>query len=112
MKRLIVLITACMFSFTVMAQENQDNKIQKQNEPVKYCAKLRDGKIIVQQNKKDLVIDVNLANGTTIKMDGTIIKSDGSQLILKNGECADNNGNVINAKATDKTKSETGETPK
>jgi uncharacterized protein YdeI (BOF family) len=101
MKKIIILITFCIFSLNAMAQD--DSKVQKPNQTnVKYCAKLKDGKIMVVQNKNELTIDVTLANGTTVKTDGTIIKTDGSQIILKNGECIDNSGNLINPKGTDK----------
>jgi hypothetical protein len=109
MKKIIVLITACAFSFTAtMSQDNQkETKMQKQNDAnVKYCATLKDGKISVTQNNKDLGMDVKLANGATVKTDGTIIKADGSQMVLKNGECADNSGNLINPIGSDKMKSD------
>src|SRR5437870_5102162 len=105
MKKLIVLITACIFSLNALAQDyssKQDNKMQNTKQTmVKYCAKLKDGKIMMMQDKKELTVDVTLANGTTIKTDGTVLESDGSQRILKNGDCVDNSGNMINAKGTD-----------
>jgi hypothetical protein len=99
MKKFIVLIAACVFSWGAMAQDNPNTKTPTPNQStVKYCAKMISGKIIVQQDQKDLIADANLVNGTTIKTDGTIIKSDGTQSMLKNGECVDNNGNLINPK--------------
>jgi len=107
MKKVIVLIAACIFSLSAMAQDYQSDKSQKPTpSSVKYCAKVKDGKIMVMQNDKDLTVDVKLANGTTIKMDGTIVKSDGTQTMLKNGECADNTGMVMNPKSTDKMNEE------
>ena len=102
-KKIIVLITACMFSLNALAQDYQDDKTQKPNQTnVKYCAKLKDGKIMMMQNKNQLTVDVTLANGTTIKTDGTVIKSDNTQTNLKDGECVDNSGDMINPKSGDK----------
>ncbi len=114
MKLLIALITFCVFSVSAMAQDDQTkNKTQKPNDTeVTYCAKLRDGKVIVMQNKKELTIDVTLANGTTVKTDGTILKPDGTQINLKKGECADNNGNIMNPKGENKTSTDYSMPPK
>jgi hypothetical protein len=110
MKKVIVLITVCIFSLNAMAQDNQ--KMQKQDQrTVKYCAKLKDGKITMMQDKNELTADVNLANGTTIKTDGTVITSDGSQTILRNGECVDNSGNMINPKSGDKMQKQDDKVP-
>jgi hypothetical protein len=97
MKKIIVLITICIISLNALAQD-QDKKMQNQT-TVKYCAKMKGGKIVIMQNNNDLVIDVTLANGTTVKTDGTILKADGTQINLKKGECIDNSGNIVGAKS-------------
>ena len=105
MKKLIVLMTTVIFSLNAVAQDYQDNnKVQKEN--VQYCAKVKDGKTIVMQDKTEIIADVNLANGITIKRDGTVIRPDNSQRVLKNGECIDNKGVMVNPdemKKEDKT---------
>jgi hypothetical protein len=71
----------------------------------KYCAKMKDGKLVVMHNDKTLTSDATLDNGTTIKTDGTILKKDGSTVMLKAGECANMEGKVM--KETPKTKTKT-----
>lgn len=97
MKKLIVLVAACIFTINVMAQDTKSSS--SQNAPavkgLKYCAELKDGAITMTQDKNVLTVDVTLANGTTVKTDGTVITKDGTQTILKNGECVDNTGNLI-----------------
>lgn len=102
MKKITMFIAALLFAAATLAQ---DSKMQQSNKPaqnIMYCAKEKGGKIIVYQNKTELSVDVTLANGSTIKTDGTILKADGTQLNLTKGECADNNGEIINPKGTKK----------
>ena len=58
----------------------------------KYCAKLRDGKLVVMHEGAVLTGDVTLQNGTQIKTDGSIVKQDGQTIVLKEGECVDKSG--------------------
>jgi hypothetical protein len=58
----------------------------------RYCAKLRDGKLVVMHEGSVLTGDVTLKNGTQIKIDGSIVKQDGGTIVLKDGECVDKNG--------------------
>ncbi|MEP7168083.1 MAG: DUF6799 domain-containing protein [Bacteroidota bacterium] len=102
MKKITMFIASLLLSAATMAQDNQVQQSGKPAPNVMYCAKEKGGKIIVFQNKTELTVDVTLANGTTVKTDGTILKADGSQLNLTKGECADNNGEVINPKGTKK----------
>jgi len=104
MKKLIVLAAACVWSWGAMAQDYPATKTQTQTttqSSVKYCATMQSGKVIIQQDQKNLAADVTLANGTTIKTDGTVIKSDGTRSMMKNGDCIDNSGNMINPKTKD-----------
>jgi hypothetical protein len=99
MKNLAVLIAACVLSLNVMAQDPNTKTQTPDQQPVRYCAKMKDGKIMMQQDKKEMTADVTLSNGTTIKTDGTVLKSDGTQIMLKNGECIDNTGNMVGPKS-------------
>jgi hypothetical protein len=112
MKKLIGLIIVCILTLNAIAQDNESMKMQKPQETsAKYCAMLKDGKIKMMQDTRDLVADVTLSNGVKIKTDGTVIKSDGTQITLKNGECVDNNGTVMNPKSEDKMKKEESQIP-
>lgn len=95
MRKLIVLVAACIFSLNAIAQDYQNDKSRSSDKnTVKYCAKMKDGKMMVTKDDVMLTADAKLANGMTIKTDGTIIKEDGKQIALKNGECIDSNGNM------------------
>jgi predicted mannosyl-3-phosphoglycerate phosphatase (HAD superfamily) len=99
MKTLIALLTASVLSFYVMSQ---DPKVIQKLEPnpnsEKYCSELRDtGVIVIVRAGKEITEDVTLANGTTLKMNGVVAKKDGTSFILKNGECIDTLGNLIQA---------------
>lgn len=63
-------------------------------EPGQYCAQMRDGKMIVLFEGKEITGDVFLKNGSTIKPDGTVISKDGVRFSLKEGQCIDQNGLV------------------
>lgn len=63
-----------------------------QKEGDQYCAKLRDGKLVIMHDGILLTADVTLKNGTQIKVDGTIVKPDGGTIALKDGECVDKDG--------------------
>lgn len=57
-----------------------------------YCAKLRDGKLIMMHDGAIMTGDVTLENGTQIKIDGSVVKPDGETIVLKDGECIDKKG--------------------
>lgn len=86
-----VLLFALVFSLKVVP-ENRD-VVPRQNED-KYCAKLKDGKIMVVREGSAIAADITLTNGTTIKTDGIVITKDGNSFTLKEGECVDKNGAI------------------
>lgn len=88
MKNLIALIA--IFYSLIAVPENRDI-LPVQNED-KYCAKLKDGKVMVVHEGSPIAADITLTNGTTIKSDGTVINKDGTSFTLKEGECVDKNG--------------------
>ncbi len=90
MKSVFILIGACFFSFSAMAGD--DAMVYH---PAKYCAKMKDGKLVVMHEGRQLAYEATLTNGTKIKTDGTIIKKDGSTVMLKNGECIDKEGKIM-----------------
>lgn len=65
------------------------------DEAGQYCARMRDGKMIVLFESKEISGDVFLKNGSTIKPDGTVITKDGVRFSLKEGQCIDQNGSVV-----------------
>jgi len=61
----------------------------------KYCAKLKDGKIVVMYQGSALTSDVTLENGIQIKTDGVILRKDGTRNTLSEGECVDKEGKLV-----------------
>ncbi|MBC7862903.1 MAG: hypothetical protein IAF38_08000 [Bacteroidia bacterium] len=75
----------------------------KGDDKYKYCAKLKDGKISIMHEEKEITASVALLNGTKILVDGTVLKPDGTKIKLKDGQCADQEG-VIDPPETIKEK--------
>lgn len=72
--------------------------VQTSGHPAEYCAQMKDGKMIVLFEGKELSTDVFLKNGTTVKPDGTIITREGVRTNLKEGECIDADGKINHVK--------------
>ena len=71
----------------------------------KYCAKLKDGKVTMMYQGNVMTTNVTLENGTIVQSDGTVITKDGTRTTLKQGECIDTKGNIMQKKK-DKLKNE------
>jgi hypothetical protein len=61
----------------------------------KYCADVKDGKLVVLQEDKMLEAEVTLGNGSRITPEANLIQKDGTTMMLKAGECVDIDGNII-----------------
>lgn len=92
MKKLSVMISACMFSLVVMAQ---DNSAKTQKTDASYCVLLKDGQLMIISDGKQMNGDVALADGAKLKTDGTLVSKDGTETMLKNGECVNQDGTVV-----------------
>lgn len=99
MKTIITLLICCGFSSGIYAQDTIPRT--KESVDSEYCASYRKGRTVMLLNGKPLTTEVTLSNGTKVTMNGNIIRKDGSNKLLKNGECIDKN-DVI----SDKSKTE------
>lgn len=100
MKAIITLITGTLLATgAVYGQEASSGgagvEIVSSADPGQYCARMRDGKMVVLFDGKEITGDVFLKNGTTVKADGTVISKDGVRFSLKEGQCIDQNGVLI-----------------
>lgn len=95
----ILFLIATIFSAQLLAGNNNNSSTHN-----KYCTEMKDGKMVVKHEGKVLDEDQTLSNGTVIKTDGTVIKKDGSRTMLKEGECVDMDGKVVNKKKAKKEK--------
>lgn len=67
-----------------------------------YCAREKDGRVVIVSGQREISNDITLANGTKIKSDGTLKQKSGTTKTLKDGDCVDAQGNVVKSKSRDK----------
>ncbi|MES2592447.1 MAG: DUF6799 domain-containing protein [Bacteroidota bacterium] len=89
MKKITFLAAACALSFSTFAGNGSNEHGEK------YCAKLKNGKLLVMHEGTEVTSDITLNNGTKISKDGTVWKKDGAKMVLKEGECVDIEGEVM-----------------
>ena len=97
MKKLILIIGTWILTVNALAQDDNRKTQNESRNNEAYCALLKDGKIMLLAEGKQVNSDVKLANGTIVKADGTVHKSDKTNIFLKNGDCIDQDGNIIPA---------------
>ena len=100
MKTIIFLIATCIFSINVIAGDG--GPVSKEQAD-SYCAKVQDGLVAVMYKGSAISSDVNLANGTTIRVDGTVSHKDGTKTVLKEGQCVDKDGKIVEDQPKEKT---------
>lgn len=88
-----LLATGAAYSYDISMRLPEISGVA--DEPEKYCARLRDGKMVVLYAGKEINNDIFLKNGSTIKPDGTVITKDGVRFNLKEGQCIDQNGSIV-----------------
>lgn len=96
MKKVFCLVAGSIFALNVFAQSAGDDMTTGSSSEMwkdKFCAKMINGKTVVMHNDKELTSDFTASSGVKIKTDGTVIKKDGSTLMLKEGECVNTQGN-------------------
>ena len=89
-----LLATGALYGYDVTTRSTGISFTANEGGPGMYCAKMRDGKMVVLFEGKEIGTDVFLKNGTTVKPDGTIITKDGVRFSLKEGQCIDQNGSI------------------
>jgi hypothetical protein len=100
MKKLIVLFAAGIFTLNVFAQDQSSGITANANMnwKYKYCATMKNGKMKVMNEDKELMADATMTNGVKITTDGYVVKANGERTALKNGECVDNDGKIVTPK--------------
>ncbi|MDP1745803.1 MAG: hypothetical protein Q8L90_09515 [Bacteroidota bacterium] len=96
MKSTILLITVCIFSLNAFSQIKDTTENLEQEKNGKYCAILKDGIMVLMKDEVPTTALVTLRDGSKVTLDGNILRSDGINIALKNGECIDINGNIEN----------------
>lgn len=96
----VLMVTGVLYAYEQVKTEEITMHFV-QGRPDQYCAKMRDGKLVVMFQGNILAADVFLKNGTTVKPDGTIITKDGVRTNLKEGECIGADGKIIHIKVNE-----------
>jgi len=80
-------ILALLFgSFYVGAQTNK--KITEEKQDSVYCLVVKDGMAVLTSSSGRVITgDIDLPNGNRISPKGLITKKNGTQLIMKDGDC-------------------------
>jgi hypothetical protein len=102
MKKMIVAGLVSVMTLTAMA--TKPSPMGGTENPEKYCVKMKNGKKTVMHNGTAITKEETLDNGTKIKPDGTITKSDGTTTTLMEGQCMSKDGMVMKEKGNDKNK--------
>jgi hypothetical protein len=108
MKKLIVVIVACILSTALFAQANTDkkmhemkhsgkmDKMEKGHMKMKDCVMMEEGKMMMMKNGETMSMDqdMTMKNGTMVMTDGTVKMKNGKTMMLKDGDCVYMNGSV------------------
>ena len=90
MKTIVFSFIALVASLHVQAQ-GDDHKSGDSND---YCIQSDGNKIYVVYKGNTMMADVVLGNGTTLKIDATLITKDGKTSVLRVGQCIDQEGTI------------------
>lgn len=102
MKNLFLTLLAIGLSFGAFAQgkPKKDTIPTEQKSKWKDVFVMKDSKMwqIKAGEKSEMTEDVTLVNGTIVMANGTVKKTDGQTISLKNGQYVDMEGNIGNWK--------------
>lgn len=91
------IILSSVFLLIISAKADAQEIIQdKQQEIGKFCTVLKNGSMKLEKDGVLATKEITLRDGSKITKEGTVVRKDGSNVILKNGECIDMDGNIEN----------------
>jgi len=61
----------------------------------KYCALLKDGKMLLLKENETVTTDITLKDGSIMTKDGTVMRKNGTNVLLQNGDRMDEQCNVL-----------------
>ncbi|RFM30160.1 DUF6799 domain-containing protein [Deminuibacter soli] len=104
MKKLFLLFA--LLTFGVVAANAQDTSMHKMKEAhhkMKDCIAMKDGKVWVMKDGKtwEMKKDMTLSDGSVVMKDGSVKKSTGETVMLKEGQCIYMNGKISDMKMKD-----------
>lgn len=86
MKTLFTISFVLLCGYYAKSQDNK--KIQEDKQDSVYCVVVKDGlTVLTNSSGRIMTADVYLSDGTRISPRGNLTKKDGTQTIMKEGEC-------------------------
>jgi hypothetical protein len=100
MKKILICLSFGLCVFKMYSQQANNSIREKSliDQGSKYCAKLKDGIMVMMDWETVLTTEVVLANGIKVRPNATVVKPDGTLIILEDGECVDEAGNIVPAR--------------
>jgi uncharacterized protein DUF6799 len=95
MKRKLILVATSICFLAGLVSARQKNFQNDKKNDICYCALLKSGKMTLMADGKQLYANVKLDKGIKITIDGTVIYPNGDRVVLKNGECVNQEGNIV-----------------
>ena len=96
MKTIIAIIAGMFLYGSVIAQEKDAVRPPNpDSESITYCAVLKDGKMIIMSEGKQVYQDIALENGHTIRSNAILVNDEGKETALINGDCVGLDGKII-----------------
>lgn len=96
---IVMLLTAIgVIDMSMMIMDDPVAKAPNPNDT--YCISMKDSVKILMMEKKQITIDMPLADGSILKPNGILLKQDGTKVELKDGQCINQEG-VITGKPED-----------
>ena len=96
MKLTIILLITCTFSVNALSQTKDINERMEQIKNEKYCLQLKDGIMVLMKDGILSTAGITLRDGSKVSMDGNILRSDGINITMKDGECINIDGVIEN----------------
>ncbi len=93
MKKIIIIFLA-MFCFKNIHAQETNPKVVDTN----YCLLVKGDNEALMKDGKEITTDVRLKSGDQLSPNGRIMKMDGTELKLKEGDCVTDEGVVIRRK--------------
>lgn len=94
MKKVITTLALTCVSLFCTAQD--DKKMVEEKQDSVYCLVIKDGiGVLTSGSGRVINNDITLGNGTRITPKGLITKKDGTQIIMKDGDCTNTLGSPM-----------------
>ena len=100
----VFLSYACVFILGIMVRLYANTFGEKVQTKGLYCVELKDGIPVLISDGKLIQTEITFPNGTKIKPNGTVTRKDGTQFVLRSGECVNDSAEIAKPVRLAKTK--------